>query len=59
MAAGERVVFAFHGRGKGADAMQLAVGAELLAPPGEYLVPVGLMAHVPHDAVVGGIIYIM
>ena len=35
--------------------MQLAVGLKLLAPARQDLVAVGLVAHVPHDAVVGRI----
>ena len=49
--AGERVVFAFGRTWKRTDAMQLPVRAEPVAPPRQYLVPVGLMPHVPHDTV--------
>ena len=51
MAAGEGVVFAFLGAGEGADAVQFAVGVEAFAPPRQYLVAVGLVTHVPDDAV--------
>ena len=53
MSAGKRVVFAFKRGGEGTDAAQLAVGAELVAPSGQYLVSVGLMSDVPYEAVVG------
>ena len=45
------VVGALLGRGKRANAAQLAVGAESIAPPCEDFVPIGLMSHVPNDAV--------
>ncbi len=32
---------------------QFAVGVELFPPSGQHLVCIGLMPHVPHDAVVG------
>ena len=59
MAAGKGVVLALQGRWEGPDAAQLAVGAELVSPPCEYLMAVGLMAHVPYDAVFGGVVNIM
>ena len=39
--------------------MQLAVGVEQLAASGEYLMAVGLVSHVPHYSVVGGIKNVM
>ena len=39
--------------------MQLTVGAEAVATPRKYLMSVSLMPHVPHNAVVGGVEYIM
>ena len=39
--------------------MQLAVGAEQLAPTGQYLVAVGLVPHIPYDAVVRGVQHIV
>ena len=36
--------------------MQLAVGRKLLATSGQYLVTVGLMAHIPYNAVIGCIV---
>ena len=53
--AGKRVVFAFQRGGEGAHAAHLAVGAELPSAACKYLVPIGLMAHIPHNAVFGSI----
>ena len=39
--------------------MQLSVGTELVAPAGKDLMPIGLMADVPHQAVVGRVVDIM
>ena len=55
----EGVVFAFAWGGESRDAPQLAVGVEHVAPPGQYLVPVGLVPHVPDDAVVGRVEHIV
>ena len=55
----EGIVFTFIGRGERADALVLAVGGELLFASGEYLVAVGLVADVPHQAVVGCVVDIM
>ena len=41
------------------NAMQFAVGAELLAAPGQNLMSVGLMPYIPHDAVVRSIVHIV
>ena len=48
---GKRVVFALQRRGERAQAFQLPVGAEQLAAARQYLVAVGLVAHVPHYSV--------
>ena len=53
VSAGEGVIFALFGRGEGSDALEAPVGREGLAASCQYLVAVGLMAHVPDDAVVG------
>ena len=53
VAAGEGVVFALGGRGEGTHAAPTAVGVKRVTTAGQNLVPVGLMPHVPHDAVVG------
>mgnify|MGYP003341586177 CR=1 FL=1 len=37
---------------KSADSVQLAQGMHPLAPSGQDFVRIGLMAHIPHDAVV-------
>ena len=39
--------------------MKLTVGAELLASSGKYLVTVGLVSHVPDDAVFGRVVNVM
>ena len=49
------VVRAFAAHRKARDAAQLAQRGHALAPTGEDFVRVGLVAHVPHDAVVGGV----
>ena len=55
----ERVVFAFLRVRKAAEPVEAAQGVEGVAPAREQLVAVGLMAHVPYDAVVGGIEHIV
>ena len=59
MSAGKRVVFAFHRCGERTDAVQLAVGVKLCAPSRQNLMSVGLMPHIPHDAVVGRVKHIV
>ena len=59
VAAGEGVVFALGGGGEGAKTMEFAVRAKLVAPPCKNLVPIGLVPHVPHDAVFGRVVYVM
>src|SRR5262245_18903780 len=49
----ERVVLALGALGESGEPPALAQRANALAPPGEDLVRIGLMADVPHDAVVG------
>ena len=47
----ERVVVAFRTLGEAGQAAALAQGAYAVAPPGQDLVRIGLMADVPHQAV--------
>ena len=51
MSTGESVVLALQRRGKWAQSMQFSVGGKLLPPPGEYLVSIGLVAHIPYKFV--------
>ena len=39
--------------------MQVPVGAEVVHAPREHLVPGGLVSHVPHNAVIGGVEYVV
>jgi hypothetical protein len=55
MSGDESVVFAFLRIGESADTAEFAQGAENLPPAGQYFVSVGLMSHVPNDAIVGRI----
>ena len=59
MAGDEGVVFALGRIGETAQPVQFAAGVEPLAAAGQYLVPVGLMPHVPYDAVVRGVEYVV
>ena len=59
MAAHKGVIGALLWGGEWTDAAQFAVGAELLAASRQYLVAVGLMAHVPNDAVFGSVVDIV
>ena len=59
MPADERIILAFFGRGERPDAAQLTVGVERVAASRQYFVPVGLMADIPDDAVVGRIEHIV
>ena len=52
MSAGEGIIFTLQRGREGAYAAQLSVGGEGLSASCEYLVSIGLMPHVPHDAVV-------
>ena len=53
VSARERVVRALVGRREGAYTAQLTVRTELLAATCEHLVAIGLMAHIPHQTIVG------
>ena len=59
MADAERVVRTLAAARKGRQAVALFDAPESIAPPGEHLVRIGLMAHVPHQAVVRGVEDIM
>ena len=59
VARAERVVFALGHARESADAALLAVGGEQVAPARDYLVRIGLMAHVPHEFVVRGVVNVM
>ena len=55
----ESVVFALAARRKRREPGVLFDGVQLLAAPGQYLVRVGLMPHIPDQTVVRGVEYIM
>ncbi len=55
----ERVEDAFRARGERRQAAFLLDGVQTLAPPGEHLVRIGLVAHVPHDAIDRRVEYVM
>ena len=59
MRGAERVVFALGALGEAGEAAAHAQGADAVAPPGEDLVRIGLMADVPDDAVARRIEQIM
>ena len=59
MSGDEGVVFALGRVGETAQPVQLAAGVEPLASAGQYLVAVGLVPHVPYDAVVGGVEHVV
>ncbi|MCY1392963.1 hypothetical protein D9M68_623770 [compost metagenome] len=56
MADAEGVVLAFHAAREGGDTVLLAQGAHLFAAPGEDLVRIGLVAHVPDQTVFGRVV---
>ncbi len=49
----ERVIFAFAAAGEARQAARLAQGADAVAPPGQDLVRIGLVADIPDHAVIG------
>jgi hypothetical protein len=55
MAHAEGIVLAFRHLGEARHAAVAAVGGKAVAPAGQYLVPVRLVAHIPHELVVGRI----
>ncbi len=59
MAGPENIVRTFLPAQKTAQSSELAKRRELLAPPADELVSIGLMAGVPHDPVFGGVKHVM
>ena len=59
MAAYAAVIFTLFGRGERLQSSQLAIGAEGVASAGQYLVTIGLVAHIPHYAVFRGVKHIV
>ena len=59
MAGYESIIFALAGIGETAEATHLAIGVEPVATAREYLVHIGLVAHIPHQAVVGRVKHIV
>ena len=55
----QRVVLAFPPVGETRDAAPLAKRLEAVAPPGQYLMPVCLVAHVEDQLVAGGVVEIV
>ena len=55
MSGDEGVVFALSGLGEAGEAAELPQGVKQRLPAGEGLVDVGLMPHVEHKAVMGGV----
>ncbi len=53
MRGAEGVVLALFAPRKSGDAALLPQRAHAIAPPGEDLVAVRLVAHIPHDAILG------
>ena len=53
------VVLTFVTAGEAANAAPLAQRAHLVTPPGEDLVRVSLVAHVPNQTVIGGVEHVM
>ena len=52
----EHVILALFPPGEGVQAIFLANGVNALAPAGQDLVGIGLMAHVPHQSIEGGVV---
>ena len=59
VAGSESVVFAFVGKRKAAEAVQLSVGFESVAASSQHFVSVSLVPDVPHNTVVGCVEHIM
>jgi hypothetical protein len=55
----EGVVFALRAGGEGREPLVLFDGVQLIAAAGQHLVRVGLMAHIPYQAVMGRIEHIV
>ena len=59
MSAGEGIVFAFQRSREWTDAVQLAVGTEVVAATCQDFMSVSLMSYIPYDTVVRGVEDIM
>ncbi|GCD70756.1 hypothetical protein NBRC3280_3391 [Acetobacter pasteurianus NBRC 3280] len=55
MGCAKRIVFAFRAAGKAGQATRLAQGADPVTSPGQNLVRVGLVAHIPDHLVIRGV----
>ena len=59
MTAGEGIILALQRCRERTDAVQLSVGAERIAATGKNLMAISLVAHIPNDAVLRSIEYVM
>ena len=59
MCRAKRVINAFGADWKPADAVTLTQGLHAVAPTSENFVRIGLMAHIPNNAVIRGIEHVM
>ena len=59
MRGAEMVVLGFGAARKSGNTAELAQGGHALAPPGQDLVGVALVAHIPHDAVARGVEHVV
>ena len=55
----ERIVFAFSALGETGQSAALADGADAVAPAGQDLVRIGLVADIPNDAILGRVEYVV
>ncbi len=55
----ERIILAFIRIWETAQAIELAVGMEIVAATRKQLMSVGLVPHIPHNPVVGGVEHIV
>ena len=53
------VILALAGIGKATQATHLAISRETVTATGQYFVGIGLMTHIPHQAVVGSVEHIV
>ncbi|MNF58079.1 hypothetical protein D3C84_396250 [compost metagenome] len=59
VADGQHVILALVAPGEGVQAVFLANGVNAFAPAGQDLVGIGLVAHVPHQPIEGGVVDVM
>ena len=59
MSAGKGVVFALQWSREWTDAVQFAVGAEVVPAPRQYLVAVSLVSYIPNNSVVWCVVNVM